>query len=152
MHYMPYEHLHKACTWMKISESRFLSLELWLKAQKRKTLLLIWQTVGAYTVSQNIWNIKVLSLLPNCTSIWQPLIQGIVHAAKCTKGCSYGGECWPSFQWVMTQTWTSRRLSQCTYHASCTVYYPDQQMHNIQGCIQKFQDSTCKKKFAYLGC
>jgi len=22
----------------------------------------------------------------------------------------------------------------------------------IQGCIQKFQDSTCKKKFAYLGC
>ena len=23
---------------------------------------------------------------------------------------------------------------------------------NIQGCIQKFQDSTCKKKFAYLGC
>ena len=23
---------------------------------------------------------------------------------------------------------------------------------NIQGCIQKFQDSTCKKKFAHLGC
>ena len=23
---------------------------------------------------------------------------------------------------------------------------------SIQGCIQKFQDSTCKKKFAYLGC
>ena len=23
---------------------------------------------------------------------------------------------------------------------------------NLQGCIQKFQDSTCKKKFAYLGC
>ena len=22
----------------------------------------------------------------------------------------------------------------------------------IQGCIQKFQDSTCKKKFAYFGC
>jgi len=22
----------------------------------------------------------------------------------------------------------------------------------IQGCIQKFQDITCKKKFAYLGC
>jgi len=22
----------------------------------------------------------------------------------------------------------------------------------IQGCIKKFQDSTCKKKFAYLGC
>ena len=23
--------------------------------------------------------------------------------------------------------------------------------NSIQGCIQKFQDSTCKKKFAYLG-
>ena len=22
----------------------------------------------------------------------------------------------------------------------------------LQGCIQKFQDSTCKKKFAYLRC
>jgi hypothetical protein len=22
----------------------------------------------------------------------------------------------------------------------------------IHGCIKKFQDSTCKKKFAYLGC
>jgi len=25
-------------------------------------------------------------------------------------------------------------------------------LSDIQGCIQKFQDSTCKKKFAYLGC
>jgi len=25
-------------------------------------------------------------------------------------------------------------------------------LFHIQGCIQKFQDSTCKKKFAYLGC
>jgi len=25
-------------------------------------------------------------------------------------------------------------------------------VQDIQGCIQKFQDSTCKKKFAYLGC
>ena len=23
---------------------------------------------------------------------------------------------------------------------------------NVQGCIQTFQDSTCKNKFAYLGC
>ena len=26
------------------------------------------------------------------------------------------------------------------------------QRENIQGCIQKFHDSNCKKKFAYLGC
>ena len=25
-------------------------------------------------------------------------------------------------------------------------------IYYIQGCIQKFKDSTCKKKFAYLGC
>ena len=25
-------------------------------------------------------------------------------------------------------------------------------VEDVQGCIQKFQDSTCEKKFAYLGC
>jgi hypothetical protein len=25
-------------------------------------------------------------------------------------------------------------------------------VQDIHGCIQKFQDNTCKKKFAYLGC
>ena len=33
-----------------------------------------------------------------------------------------------------------------------TDFWNFSNMVYIQGCIQKFQDSTCKKKFAYLGC
>ena len=37
------------------------------------------------------------------------------------------------------------------YKASQSTGMPPKYLP-LQGCIQKFQDSTCKKKFAYLGC
>ena len=48
---------------------------------------------------------------------------------------------------------THKRI--CTHavkESMAICVYRQGQQFNVQGCIQKFQDSTCKKKFAYLGC
>jgi len=51
-------------------------------------------------------------------------------------------------------------LKYSDYKLLCHLWDADAECENaqsvcksiVQGCIQKFQDSTCKKKFAYLGC
>jgi hypothetical protein len=51
----------------------------------------------------------------------------------------------PNFREISYLTY--RKLPARTHTHTHTHTYT-----HIQGCIQKFQDSTCKKEFAYLGC
>jgi hypothetical protein len=59
-----------------------LSLERRMKEEKRKILLLIDNCSAHKNVPRHVENIKVVFLPPNCTSILQPLDQGIIHATK----------------------------------------------------------------------
>ena len=44
-------------------------------------------------------------------------------------------------------------LLECVHMPGLHKKYADSGTRtNIQGCIQNFQDNTCKEKFSYLGC
>jgi hypothetical protein len=84
VHNLPCEYHHNAKAWMtgEIFQEWILSLERRMKAEKREILLLIDNCSAHKNVPRHVENIKVVFLPPNCTSILQPLDQGIIHAAK----------------------------------------------------------------------
>ena len=86
------------------------------------------------------------------------------HSVRLRRNLLCGGvAACPSIVCVLCAVQSESRSAQHTVHTQYWDMLPHRRITNhevtllnvlisIQGCIRKFQDSTCEKKYAYLGC